>query len=282
MEEDIDMRKHVVYSSRLHYSILLCLLVVGRAVAAPDAELWPRWEAHDPDSRVTVDHTPFATFIERYLIERDGVHFIRYGAVSEEDRNDLERYVDSLQRVSVSELSRPEQMAYWINLYNAYTIKLILDHYPVDSIRDIKLGGLFASGPWDAKLMEIEGEEVSLNDVEHRILRPIWRDLRIHYAVNCASYSCPNLQPVPFTAGNTEELLDRGAREYVNHPRGVRFEGRRLYVSSIYAWYQEDFGGTEAGVIEHLLGYAEEPLAERLREYDGSLRDEYDWSLNEP
>jgi hypothetical protein len=260
---------------------VILILIAASAAAAPKAELWSIWEASDPASTEVVDHSAFGSFLSKYLVENDGVNLIRYGAVSERDKSSLDAYIAHLQTIGISGLSRSEQRPYWINLYNAFTAKLILDHYPVKSIRNIKLGGIFSSGPWDAKLLEIEGEAVSLNDIEHRILRPIWNDNRIHYAVNCASYSCPNLQPMPFTRDNTEELLESGARSYVNHDRGVHFDGNKLTVSSIYSWYRDDFGGREATVIEHLLVYADGDLSRRLEAYDGSLRDDYNWTLNE-
>ncbi len=268
-------------------SLLIAIFLVAATdvlFAAPDAELWPRWEAHNPESSERVDHEAFGRFLDSYLITDDpsGVNLIPYGEVTEEDRQLLVSYVDKLESIEVSQLSRPVQFAYWVNLYNAFTLELVLEHYPVDSIRDIKLGGLFSSGPWNAGLLEIEAEEVSLNDIEHRILRPIWKDERIHYAVNCASMGCPNLQPEPFTAENSEELLERGARNYINHPRGAHFEEHQLVVSSIYDWYQEDFGGTVEGVINHLLEYAEADPATGLAAHEGGLKDTYDWSLNEP
>ena len=159
----------------------------------------------------------------------------------------------------------------------------MLDHYPVDSIRDISISpGFFSVGPWGKKLIRIEGEELSLDDIEHRILRPIWKDPRIHYAVNCASMGCPKLMPRAFTAQNTEELLERGAKDFINSDHGARFESNtRLVASSIYDWFQEDFGGTESGVIAHLREYARAPLIEKLSGVDEVYDFEYDWTLND-
>ena len=146
----------------------------------------------------------------------------------------------------VSSLNRGEQLAYWINFYNALTVQVILDHYPTDSILDIKISpGFFSIGPWDKKLVTVEGEELSLNDMEHRILRPIWRDPRIHYGVNCASIGCPNLLTTAYTADNVDGLLTENAVAYVNHPRGASLQNGALTVSSIYDWFEEDFGGNE-------------------------------------
>jgi hypothetical protein len=259
------------------------LVLAASVSAAPQAELWPRWTEHDPDSTRTVSHDAWADFLDAYLVTEtsSGVNLVRYDAVTASDAERLTSYVDMLEEVPVSELSRPEQFAYWVNLYNAHTIEVILEHYPVESIRDI--GGLFANGPWDQKKLRIEGTRVSLNDIEHRILRPIWEDPRIHYAVNCASMGCPNLQPTPFTPENTERLLEQGARAYVRHPRGARFNGSTLVLSSVYDWFQADFGGSLSGVLTHIRQYAEPSFRRRLEGFDGStVRYEYDWSLNEP
>lgn len=173
-------------------------------------------------------------------------------------------------------------MAYWINLYNALTMQVVLEHYPVDSIRDIDISpGWFSDGPWGAKLVGVEGEQLTLDDIEHRILRPIWQDPRIHYAVNCAAVGCPNLQPEPYEGETVDEQLDRAARAYVNHPRGATVTGGDLVVSSIYAWYEEDFGGSEQGVIDHLTAFAEPPLDRMLADFSAIDDDRYDWSLND-
>lgn len=258
------------------------VLAAGLAGAAPKPDLWPRWEAHDPASTVVVDHRAWDAFLAKYLVTShpSGVNRVRYEGVKAEDKAALGRYVASLAATPVSKLRREEQKAYWINLYNALTVKVILDHYPVKSIREIK-SGWFSPGPWDLKLVTVEGEQLTLNDIEHRILRPVFRDNRVHFAVNCASIGCPNLQPEAFTAENAEGLLERGAREYVNHPRGARVEGDQLILSSIFDWFQVDFGGSEAGVLEHLRAYAEGPLAGVLQGFRGKVSYEYDWSLNE-
>jgi hypothetical protein len=253
--------------------------------AAPKPEPWPRWEAHDASSTTTIDHSGWGRFLETYLVTDppSGVNLVRYGEVTAEDRRMLETYLEALQAVQVTRLNRAEQKAYWINFYNALTIKVILDHYPVESITDIDISpGLFSNGPWKAKLVVVEGEKISLDDIEHRILRPIWQDNRVHYAVNCASIGCPNLQPEPFTVENTEQLLEKGAREYIRHPRGARFvDDDHLVLSSIYDWFQVDFGGSERGVLRHLSRYADPAVSERLVRFDGDIDYEYDWELND-
>ena len=252
------------------------------AVAAPKAELWARWEQHDPESVATVDHSAWDWFLQKHLAaDPDGVNRLDYGAAAG-DRTGLDDYLRGLSETDAASLNRGEQLAFWINLYNALTAQVVLDHYPVATIRDIDISpGVFSSGPWGAKLIEVDGERLSLDDIEHRILRPIWRDPRIHYAVNCASAGCPNLALRAFTAENAEELLESGARDYVNHPRGARVADGALRVSSIYEWFKDDFGGDDAGVLAHLRRHADDGLRAKLSGVSEVSGDDYDWSLND-
>jgi hypothetical protein len=252
------------------------------ALAAPKAELWEHW-AQSSQNKAGIDHGAWNEFLAANVkAGKDGINRIAYGKVSKADRAALDAYVEKMQGVAIRKFGRPEQRAYWINLYNAATVKVVLDHYPVDSILKINISpGLFAKGPWKKKLLEVDGEKVSLDDIEHRILRPIWQDPRTHYSVNCASLGCPNLLTMAFTSANMEDLLDVAARAYVNHPRGARVEMGRLTVSSIYVWFGSDFGGGDAGVINHLKQYADPPLKKALGEVRRISDDEYDWSLND-
>ncbi len=250
--------------------------------AAPSAELWERWTTHDATSQTRLDHSAWTRFLSRYVTARpDGINVVDYGGVSRADKSALADYIDALAAVRVSELNRKEQFAYWVNLYNALTVIVVLDAYPVESIRDIDISpGLFSNGPWGKKLVSVEGEKVSLDDIEHKILRPIWKDPRIHYAVNCASIGCPNLQLEAFTADNSEAFLNAGAVAYINHPRGAEVVRGKLVVSSIYDWFEDDFGGNDAGVIAHLNQYAKPDLKQALRGVSRVNDDRYDWDLN--
>lgn len=152
---------------------------------------------------------------------------------------------------------------------------------PVSSIRDIRLGGLLSRGPWDGELIDIEGAPMTLNAIEHEILRPIWQDPRLHYGINCASVGCPNLHDKAFTADNVDGLLDQLAREYLAHPRGLKIEGDKATVSSIFQWFAYDFGNSEDAVIDHIAQYAPAEKAAKLQEI-GEIDDtDYDWNLNE-
>ena len=264
------------------FAIAIGVLPCAFATAAPKAEVWPRWLKHEPASTARIDHGAWDRLLKLHVVSHpSGINRLRYQDVRAEDQKLLKNYLQNLQAMAISTYNRKEQLAYWINLYNALTVDLILSRFPLASIRDINISpGLLARGPWGAKLLTVEGEKLSLDDIEHRILRPIWKDERIHYAVNCASLGCPNLQPAAYTSENSEALLEKGAREFINHPRGVSLAGGKLKVSSIYVWFQEDFGGDAEGLMEHWRNYADPPLAAALEKYQGGLSHEYDWRLN--
>jgi len=248
----------------------------------PKAELWERWTAHQPGSNAKIDHSTWDWFLKSYVsVNDDGVNRVAYSDVDQAGHDRLDDYIRSMTEVTVDTLSRDEQLAYWINLYNALTVRVVLRHYPVETIRDINISpGLFSNGPWDNKLIEIDGEPISLNDIEHRILRPIWRDPRIHYAVNCAAISCPNLQRDTYTGDAANQMLEDAAFAYVNDKRGISAQNNRVVVSSIYAWFIDDFGGNVAGLIVHLKRYAKPSLASAL-DNAVELQNAYDWALND-
>ncbi len=128
--------------------------------------------------------------------------------------------------------------------------------------------------------MRVEDSALSLDDIEHRILRPIWKDPRVHYVLNCAALGCPELLEQAFTAKNSAMLLIRGSRRFVNHFRAVRIRRGRLYLSTLYRWYADDFGTSDRAIIEHVARFARPRLARRLRKESAFLDGGYDWSLN--
>ncbi|WP_370224153.1 DUF547 domain-containing protein [Hyphomonas atlantica] len=217
--------------------------------------------------------------LEIYVTESaDGVNRVDYEALAdnEADRAALDAYIAGFETRDLSTAGDAE-FAAWANLYNAVTVRHILERYPLDSIRD----GYVFGGPWKKVSVSVGGNDVSLDAIEHDILRPRFKDPRVHYAINCASYGCPNLPIRAWSADTLDQDLDAAARAYVNHPRGVSVSSRGLTVSSIYKWFQADFGGSKGGVINHLLEYAEPALAEKIRTNPKIRGYEYDWSLND-
>ena len=229
-------------------------------------------------------NTDWSSILSRYVhANPDGVNRFDYGALRAnlDDVELLNGYIETLAGSKLSALPRDEKFAAYANLYNALTIRLVVENYPIDSITKIR-PSLFAVGPWKKDLVTVEGKDLSLDDIEHDILRKEFDDPRVHYAINCASMGCPNLQPEAWTADTLDAGLEAAARDYINHPRGVtiRSDGR-LQISTIYRWFKEDFGGNEEGVIAHLLKFADDGLTMKIKANPDIADHKYDWSLND-
>lgn len=265
----------------------LCLLQVTGAKAAPawiERSFIPdpfvvddRFQPSD-DAALTasVDHEAYGAFLASYVVlDSDGIVKVRYADVSDADAASLDAYVSYLENIDVASLERDEALAYWINLYNSATLRLILENYPTKSIRKI-------NRPWAKERIRVAGVDLSLGDIEHGIIRSFFPDPRIHYAVNCASIGCPNLALAPYTGETLNAQLDEAARAFINHPRGVRIDDKKVTVSKIYGWYRQDFGEDEKEIISHIVEYLDEPLKSRLLEINDIDRYRYDWDLNEP
>ncbi|MEO1044875.1 MAG: DUF547 domain-containing protein [Pseudomonadota bacterium] len=284
------VRSSPVSSTLSHHRwIASLLLFFGMVIAAaapasaqlgpPSKDLWARWTKSAKTKTVNVDHSAYASFLKRNLVRgSDGIIRVRYSRVSSADKTLLNRYIRQMEGVNVDKLTRPQQMAYWINLYNAKTVDLVIEAYPVKSIRNVR--SVLTLGPWDDKVLKVRGTAISLNDIEHRILRPIWKDVRIHYAVNCASLGCPNLATRPYTAARLNLMLEAAARDFINSPRAFSIRGGKLHASSIFNWYQSDWGSNANAVLRHARRYGNAVTRAKLKGRTTIDDYDYDWSLN--
>jgi len=179
----------------------------------------------------------------------------------------LESYLTKLEGVAVATLSTKEQLAFWINAYNAYTIKLIIDNYPVSSITDLEGGK-----PWDKKWIKLNGQVLSLNNIENDIIRPQLNEPRIHFAVNCAAKSCPSLLNQAWTADNLEANFEKQTKAFVNNATYNVITSSQATVSKIFEWYAVDFGD--------LASFLNKYSATKLDAGTSIIFKEYDWALN--
>jgi hypothetical protein len=225
-----------------------------------------------PSARV-VDHGLYGRLLEKYV--NKGI--VDYGGILKEEAT-LDRYLKVLEAVDTKTLPRNEQFAFFINAYNAWTIKLILSAYPdLKSIKD--LGSLFKS-PWKKKICRIDGGLLTLDAIEHDILRPRFKDPSVHFAINCASKSCPPLRSEPYRGAVLDRQLDEMATAFINDPRSNRLKGNTLYVSKIFDWFAGDFNND---IVTFFLKYAKGDLKKQLQAQRKEIRIrylDYDWSLN--
>ena len=231
------------------------------------------WAAGAGVHAAPVDHSLYASLLSRHV--KDGV--VDYQGFKD-DEAILDRYLGELAAVDPEPLSTTDQFAFYVNAYNAWTIKLILSRYP--GIRSIKdLGTLFTS-PWKKAVARIDGGLLTLDQIEHDILRKRFKDPRVHFAVNCASKSCPPLLSEPYDGDTLEVQLSRVTRDFINDPSQYRIDGNIFWVSSIFKWFSEDFN---RDVVGFYLRYAQGDLKKSLEARHGRLEVkymDYDWSLN--
>ena len=220
-----------------------------------------------------VDNSIYAGLLLRY-VKHGVVDYAGFKA----DETRLDAYLKILEKIDANTLNRNEQFAFYINAYNAWTVKLILSGYPgIKSIKD--LGSVFQS-PWKKKIARINGDLLTLDNIEHDILRPRFKDPRVHFAINCASKGCPPLLAEPYRGDDLDRQLDGVTSAFLNDPSRNRLEGGTLYVSRIFKWFKEDFN---KDVVGFFLKYAKGALKTELTAKKDSVKTkylDYDWSLN--
>ena len=225
-------------------------------------------KVHSP----SVTHDDWTALLDKHVTVNGQVNY--KGFI--QDSAALEKYLRKLSTHPPGKnWSSAETMAYWINAYNAFTVKLIIDHYPVVSIKDIKDGLPIITSPWDIKFFKIGNIDCNLNAIEHQILRVEFDDPRIHFAINCASFSCPKLRNEAFTPSDLENQLDDQAKDFVSDPSKNIISDTESKLSSIFDWFKSDFE-------------KQMPLLDYIQQYNQALNKsnkvefiDYNWTLNE-
>jgi hypothetical protein len=221
----------------------------------------------------TVDNTIFNDLLKKHV--NNGA--VDYAGLKTNEAM-IDRYLKVLEDVTPDKLSRNEQLAFYINAYNAWTIKLVLSGYPgIKSIKDL---ATWPNTPWKKEICRINSKVMTLDHIEHNILRPRFKDPRIHFAVNCASKGCPPLGPEAYQGGIIDKQLDDAVKSFINDPKQNYLKGKKLYVSKIFKWFPDDFNNDIAGFV---LKYAKNDLKNRLMSKQNRVKVsflDYDWTLN--
>ncbi len=212
-----------------------------------------------------LNYKGFNDLLQKYVTNSGVVNY--KGFINEKDKFDI--YLNSLpNNTPNSSWSKNKQLAYWMNVYNAFTIKLIINNYPTNSIKNIK-------NPWKKRFIKIGDEYKSLSDIEHRILRKM-NDPRIHFGINCASYSCPTLYNKAFTEKTIQKTLDSLTHKFINDSKRNSITKMSVDISKIFKWFSNDFK-KEDTLIEFLNKYSEIQIEENAK----ITYKKYNWTLNE-
>lgn len=228
-------------------------------------------------------HAQWTTVLKNFVINKGAFTQVNYKALKENPQT-LNTYLETLSQVekpTFDKWSEKQRMSFWINAYNAFTVKLIVDHYPLKSIKDI--GGFFSS-PWKKDFFKLFGQKFYLDKIEHEILRKKFTEPRIHFAVNCASIGCPALRDEAFTADQLDTQLAEQAKLFLNDStrNRVEREKKKIVVSKIFKWFKEDFGTKDEKVITFVFPYMknEGDSLDTWKKFSLDYSD-YDWKLNE-
>lgn len=215
----------------------------------------------------TPSHDPFDGLLKKYVTSNGMVNYEGF----KNERSKLDAYLTTLAATAPSsDWSKNEKLAYWINLYNAATIQLILKNYPLKSIMEINGGKA-----WDVAFVKSGSKTLSLNQIENEIIRPVFKEPRIHFAVNCAAKSCPKLLNEAFTASKLDVQLETATRKFINNRNENKVSPDAITISKIFEWYAADFGGT-AELVKYFNKYSSLKVNSDAK----VTFMEYDWSLN--
>lgn len=226
-----------------------------------------------PSESQPITHSSWDSLLKKHVDDKGWVSY--EGFI--QDSSQLNRYLNLLgsNHPNAKNWSREERLAYWINAYNAYTVQLMIRHYPVESIKDIKKGIPFINSVWDISFIQIEGATYDLNNIEHSILRKEFNEPRIHFAINCASFSCPSLLNEAYTADRLEEQLTRQAKAFLADTRRNLITAQEVKVSRIFKWFKSDFTKNQS-LLDFLRPYAPVDISA-----DAKLTYlEYNWTIN--
>jgi len=217
-------------NGKIYLHLLLLLLTLSFNACSPSHY---RSKAEPPT------HELFDALLQKYVDKSGQVDY----ANLQEDTLSLKAYLQVLENHPPDEVrwSKEEQMAYWINAYNAYTLLLICRHYPLKSIKDISPGWSFINSTWDIRFIQIGGHSYDLNEIEHNILRKKFGDARIHAAINCASVSCPKLARRAYKPEQLDEQLDASMHNFLTDTLRNKVRPELLQISSIFSWFSSDF-----------------------------------------
>lgn len=254
---------------------ILLIVTAGTAMAAPTNNLAQHWQPHNADSTATIDHSALTSFLEKYVVKQDGApNMVRYGDITQADHKALQAYLASLTRVPLAKYNRNEQLAYWINLYNAALLNLVINHYPIKSVRDI-------DNPWNLTVVRIDGINLSLNAIRNRILWPLWHYPILYYGLSWAAIGGPELHDKAYVGDGIYQQLTANARRFIASPQGLTTQDNRLIISKFFEWNSHAFGRTATALISQLREHAKPALSARLDVFHDIAGVRFDWRLND-
>jgi hypothetical protein len=245
---------------------------------------WSYWNSYDADSKKQIGHKELHFVLAAYTKYHNNVRLFDYKAAKKVQQS-LGRYLATMARLDPKTLNKDEQLAYWLNIYNAITIKIVLEHYPLLSLKEVKLRETFYGKViWDVNQIKINRTSLSLNDIEHNILRAFWDPKLVFYGINHANISDPEVISYPFAGRKVYSQLETLAERMINNDQLTEIKDKTIYVSGLYKWHLMEFGG-RSGLKQHLLklssGRKKEKLSAAIKNNYAIKFKPYDWTIND-
>lgn len=231
------------------------------------------------------DYSAWASILANYY---DPARGMDYRGLKAKELAGLKALSQRMAAVNVAALNKPEQLAFWINLYNISTVRIVTENYPTASIRDLSTDPIIRLNIFKKDYVPFGKGSMSLNDIENERIRDGFKDARIHFAINCAALSCPPIRPEPYVGARLSAQLDDQAQKFINGPRGVRLEKKgdnlTIHTTKIMDWFGDDFDKWSGGRIAFIRKYASPDKQKTIDSAGGKTRlsyDDYDWALND-
>jgi len=266
--------------------VLICFVVGVLTSQANNAwaqnNNWQQWAQHNDSSVEVIDHSIWNRILKTYVsTSAKGQNMFNYSAVSPADKRALMHYLEILSTTPVSSLNKNEQLAFWINAYNAIIVQAIIQSYPVESILDVD-GDIFTRGPWKDNYFSVNGVPINLFNIRHNILFAHWGDIRVIYALSCGAISCPNIGAKAAKGKSVNGYLDAAAIAFINGPEAFKgFKGNSVKISQLFYWSKHQFKRENINMLDHIKSYALGELSHKLRNVDHIAGYYFNWQLND-
>ena len=259
----------------------LCSVSLG-AYGATQMNLIEFWNDHEPASLIDLDHSRFEEFLEKYVIDDhpSGIARFDYLAVSQSDFDKLESYLSDMQFMEPRQLTEAEAKAFWINLYNAATLHMVIEEFVDGNPTRIQARGV-PIRRWRRDIITISEQRMSLEDILHGVIRPLYQDPRVHYALIFCMYGSPDMPTTVFKGDNNDALLEELEAKFLSKSRAVKIEGDQLVLSSIFKDYDTDFAPSQSQFLAYLRERVPEEVAQSMNGVT-KVRYEFDDTVNIP
>lgn len=263
-------------------SLLMIASEVFPKFSQTDYNPFALWTVHQDFSEKKISHETWQHFLDNYVVsDEEDIHLVNYPKLKKDGLKILKQYLHEMSEVPIQKYNQEEQIAFWINLYNAAVVTMIGECYQKQAEKNISISpGFFKTSLWKKAFINVMKNKLSLHDIEEKLIPRVFHDFRIYYALNNGSIGAPNLLKQAYQGETLNAALDNAAMRYINSHRGAQVIEGKLVVSKLFLWHAESFGRSPQNIIQHLKQFAKEPLKSQLKHINTIDHYYYNWHIN--